>query len=378
MKSMNEPSEEQGTPAQQIFFKQLHHMISNEKNSGCIDWLPDGNGFLITTKQYFSDNILPPYFGKAKLSSFTRRLKRWGFLRISGGYQHNHFCRDMKFDDDVGLDSMHEANFGAPFVNAAPLPQTKRLFFFPSPLSSPIPQQHSVRGLSDVQILPAIMRAINRNKRRDAMMVSASSNQRGERGESMEAAHALTSLGLSQQESRASLPSTNLRNIGVGPSFGQLPNNDIIVSRNQAAIQDSFNWPPINNSHSMSMASRNQDLSTHEQLVNLRRHMASADYQIMSAQHNDNRDIMKQQLMPRYGQSAPRYESRGNEPRGQLDNPPHLATLLKMKEDLEESFSRINADFSKRGGKCNNNKNDRVPLPDDSQLQARSPYNRAA
>ncbi|KAL7524339.1 hypothetical protein ACHAWF_000907, partial [Thalassiosira exigua] len=84
---------EQGTPARDIFFRQLHKMINNESSAGAIDWLPDGNGFVILLKEDFQDKILPSYFGKAKYSSFARRLKRWGFRRGSnpGIYLHNNF-----------------------------------------------------------------------------------------------------------------------------------------------------------------------------------------------------------------------------------------------------------------------------------------------
>ena len=74
--------EGQGTPAQTIFFQKLHSMITNESHTGYIEWLPGHNGFVIPFKQIFSDNVLPRYFGKAKYSSFTRRLKRWGFRRV--------------------------------------------------------------------------------------------------------------------------------------------------------------------------------------------------------------------------------------------------------------------------------------------------------
>ena len=40
MSDSSEP--DQGTPAQQLFFEKLHGMITNESQTGAIDWLPDG------------------------------------------------------------------------------------------------------------------------------------------------------------------------------------------------------------------------------------------------------------------------------------------------------------------------------------------------
>ncbi|KAL7465621.1 hypothetical protein ACHAXS_005930 [Conticribra weissflogii] len=78
-------------------------MINNEASTGCVEWLPDNKGFVINQKKVFSNTVLPEYFGKAKYTSFTRRLKRWGFKRITNGphagaYYHDRFHRGMNFD----------------------------------------------------------------------------------------------------------------------------------------------------------------------------------------------------------------------------------------------------------------------------------------
>lgn len=157
---MSDSSEDvQGTPAQNIFFQTLHRMITNESHTGAIDWLPDGDGFVVTLKNSFSSDILPLYFGQAKYTSFTRRLKRWGFTRVSnsGAYYHEKFRRDMVFDLDLDIDE-------EPAMDnlSKTLPLKKRTkWMVPSPSHSPSGQN------SDVKVMPHLMRSINRQKRKE-------------------------------------------------------------------------------------------------------------------------------------------------------------------------------------------------------------------
>eukprot|EP00956_Cyclotella_meneghiniana_P037234 scaffold135711_cov77-Cyclotella_meneghiniana.AAC.6 len=77
----------------------LHALVSNPETDHCIHWLPDGNLFSISDKKKFAEEILPKLDGHAKFTSFTRRLKRWGFSRISSGpqigaYQNPDFIKD--------------------------------------------------------------------------------------------------------------------------------------------------------------------------------------------------------------------------------------------------------------------------------------------
>ena len=60
-------------------------IISDPKNYHIISWLPHGKGFSIHDKQRFATEILPYHFEGAKFTSFTRRLKRWNFERVSRG-----------------------------------------------------------------------------------------------------------------------------------------------------------------------------------------------------------------------------------------------------------------------------------------------------
>jgi len=64
-----------------------------------ISWLPHGRGFVIYKKKAFEEQILPRHFNKqSKFSSFTRKLNRWGFVRVtrgpeSGAYYNPYFKR---------------------------------------------------------------------------------------------------------------------------------------------------------------------------------------------------------------------------------------------------------------------------------------------
>lgn len=156
--------EQQGTPAQLIFFRRLHLMISNETRSGVVAWLPDGLGFAILSKQAFTDHVLGRYFGRPKFASFTRRLKRWGFVRQGKSYYHSEFSRDMVFENDYdsnddGMTGHHprltvDANI--PFRSKGPL---KKRFKHRLP--------HPDKSPRDIHIMPELMRVINQKKRNE-------------------------------------------------------------------------------------------------------------------------------------------------------------------------------------------------------------------
>lgn len=60
-------------------------IISDERNSSAISWLPEGNGFSISNRKKMNEEILPQYFKRSKYSSFTRKLNRWGFTCFTRG-----------------------------------------------------------------------------------------------------------------------------------------------------------------------------------------------------------------------------------------------------------------------------------------------------
>jgi hypothetical protein len=86
--------------ANQNFPVLLHGIVSNDQYE-CIQWLPCGTLFAISNKEAFTTQVIPKFFdarGGTKFTSFTRRLKRWNFNRISSGtnigsYYHENFIR---------------------------------------------------------------------------------------------------------------------------------------------------------------------------------------------------------------------------------------------------------------------------------------------
>ena len=67
------------------FPETLFAVISDKENDHIISWLPHGKDFIIHDKNLFGTMILPRYFDGAKFTSFTRRLKRWAFVRVPRG-----------------------------------------------------------------------------------------------------------------------------------------------------------------------------------------------------------------------------------------------------------------------------------------------------
>ena len=74
-------------------------ILNNEENADIISWLPHGRGFMIYKKKLFETKIMPKFFHKhSKYTSFTRKLNRWGFVRVTrgpemGAYYHKFFKR---------------------------------------------------------------------------------------------------------------------------------------------------------------------------------------------------------------------------------------------------------------------------------------------
>lgn len=62
-------------------------ILSNEANTQIIAWLPHGKGFIIRDKKRFADEVLPNYFKKSKFTSFTRKLNRWNYVRVTRGHE---------------------------------------------------------------------------------------------------------------------------------------------------------------------------------------------------------------------------------------------------------------------------------------------------
>ncbi|KAL7445317.1 hypothetical protein ACHAXH_007791 [Discostella pseudostelligera] len=60
-------------------------ILSNSSLSEIITWLPHGKGFILLQKKRFAEEVLPLCFKQSKFASFTRKLNRWGFVRVTRG-----------------------------------------------------------------------------------------------------------------------------------------------------------------------------------------------------------------------------------------------------------------------------------------------------
>ena len=82
------------------FAKKLHAILADKNCKSAIAWLPSGKAVCILNKVEFTNKILPMYFRETKFDSFTRRLKRWGFRKVSANgasqvvFSHDHFQKD--------------------------------------------------------------------------------------------------------------------------------------------------------------------------------------------------------------------------------------------------------------------------------------------
>uniref|UniRef100_A0A7S1D3P4 HSF-type DNA-binding domain-containing protein n=1 Tax=Cyclophora tenuis TaxID=216820 RepID=A0A7S1D3P4_CYCTE len=73
-------------------------ILCDRTNHDAIAWLPHGRAFIIVNRQKFANTVLPKYFRKTKYTSFTRKLNRWNFTRVTrgpelGAYYHEFFQR---------------------------------------------------------------------------------------------------------------------------------------------------------------------------------------------------------------------------------------------------------------------------------------------
>ena len=330
---------EQGTPAQLVFFQRLHKMI-NAHRSGCVDWLPDGNGFIITNKEGFIEDALSVFFPHAKYNSFLRRLKRWGFVRLpttSGAFEHRIFRRGMTFDD-YDLDDHVVLS-----PNQLPIKSHNDESSFDIHREEGPPP-----GPSDAHVIAELMREINRDKRR-AMALTSS-------GGKVEAAQALASMGSSEF-----VHQENPR--------GDLQMGAMRMSHEAGALSRALSY---SQQMTVDMVQRH-----HEQYpwrCDIQDFQRVPEYGIdgrESFQHPPT--LQRQVLVPGMGMTGPGVSwvsASGNEQ-------PDLASLLRMRRDLDDSKREL----MKRAvdNSCcqmTGDSSGRVPLPHD--VAFRSPYNRAA
>ena len=80
----------------------LHQIVSDPSTDDCIHWLACGTRFMISDKKRFGKDVLPLFYGHAKFTSFTRRLKRWSFIRVpSGPFMGEYLLHLQRYLDGV-------------------------------------------------------------------------------------------------------------------------------------------------------------------------------------------------------------------------------------------------------------------------------------
>lgn len=159
----------------------LMTILSNDEHSKVISWLPNGESFCIYNKKELTDSVLPRYFKKSKFASFTRKLHRWQFVRISKGpkigtYHHPYFKRDnvelcMKMSCLPQVKPSKNIQDSSRLFNvpyAGGLPSLQQAFMRPDAMS--------VSRLNDTQNLLSMM-AHSQETRRNLMLQNHMLNQ---------------------------------------------------------------------------------------------------------------------------------------------------------------------------------------------------------
>lgn len=83
------------------FPQKLHRIldaIQDDGHDSVLSWLSHGRAIKVHKPRVFAEEIIFPYFGMVKASSFTRQLNIYGFCRVTGGpdrgsYYHPFFLR---------------------------------------------------------------------------------------------------------------------------------------------------------------------------------------------------------------------------------------------------------------------------------------------
>jgi hypothetical protein len=99
---LEEPNHHNKTTNDSTYVLRIHEMLedsSKEGNQGIVSWQPHGRAFKIHDEKEFVAKIMPRYF-KAKMGSFLRWLRAWGFVRMTegkdrGGWYHRYFVRGV-------------------------------------------------------------------------------------------------------------------------------------------------------------------------------------------------------------------------------------------------------------------------------------------
>jgi hypothetical protein len=121
-KSYLDSQEDEADEDSKIFPQRLMEVLHDTSNQDSIAWLPHGRSFIIVDRQKFCNFTLPKYFRKTKFTSFTRKLNRWNFSRVTRGPEigayYNEFFRK---DNEALCTQMYCKNDRAKFAVTANL-----------------------------------------------------------------------------------------------------------------------------------------------------------------------------------------------------------------------------------------------------------------
>lgn len=64
------------------FLTKLYNMVNDNGSDELIKWSDDGNTFIVTKQDEFSEKVLPKFFKHGNFSSFVRQLNMYGFHKV--------------------------------------------------------------------------------------------------------------------------------------------------------------------------------------------------------------------------------------------------------------------------------------------------------
>ena len=73
-------------------------LLSHDEFADTISWLPHGQSFILYDKKKFTEIILPSFFTETKFASFTRKLLRWKFYRVSRGIDTGAYTHKVSYE----------------------------------------------------------------------------------------------------------------------------------------------------------------------------------------------------------------------------------------------------------------------------------------
>mmetsp|Transcript_7914 Transcript_7914/g.10065 ORF Transcript_7914/g.10065 Transcript_7914/m.10065 type:complete len:529 (+) Transcript_7914:121-1707(+) len=90
----------------------LMNVLSCGKYEDIIAWNPDGLSFMVKKPDELVEKVLSLHFKEVKYTSFTRKLHRWGFVKILRGNELSTYChKNFRKDDYCQCERMRCCSF---------------------------------------------------------------------------------------------------------------------------------------------------------------------------------------------------------------------------------------------------------------------------